>query len=118
MEKRDTIREGAAQAHLAMIKRFCISALTVLAAGGAIAAIIALQAAIYFWVFHYYWRTPRAAGWLCETAPIKPEMVGEPMNTADGWIDRSGGKDEASRSKKILPEDVLFSRFSSGAKWR
>ena len=34
MEKRDTIREGAAEAHLAMIKRFCISALTVLAAGG------------------------------------------------------------------------------------
>ena len=54
MERRNTIREGAAQAHLAMIKRFCISALTVLAAGGAIAAIIALQAAIYFWVFHYY----------------------------------------------------------------
>jgi hypothetical protein len=54
METRDTIREGAAEAHLAMIKRFCISALTVLAAGGAIAAIIALKAAIYFWVFHYY----------------------------------------------------------------
>ena len=54
MERRDTIREVAAEAHLAMIKRFCISALTVLAAGGAIAAIIALKAAIYFWVFHYY----------------------------------------------------------------
>jgi hypothetical protein len=54
METRDAIREGAAEAHLVMIKRFCISALTVLAAGGAIAAIIALKAAIYFWVFHYY----------------------------------------------------------------
>ena len=54
MGRRDTVREGAAEAHLAMIKRFCISALTVLAAGGAIAAIIALKAAIYFWVFHYY----------------------------------------------------------------
>jgi hypothetical protein len=43
-------------------------------------------------------------------------MVGKPMNTADGWIDRSDGKDEASRSKQILPIDVLFSRFSSGAK--
>jgi hypothetical protein len=37
-----------------MIKRFFISALTVLAAGAALAAIIALKAAIYFWVFHYY----------------------------------------------------------------
>jgi hypothetical protein len=37
-----------------MIKRFCISALTVLAAGGAIAAIIALKAAMFSWVFHYY----------------------------------------------------------------
>ena len=54
MERRDAIREGAAEAHLAMIKRFCISALTVLAAGGAIAAIIALKAAIFFWVFHYH----------------------------------------------------------------
>jgi hypothetical protein len=54
MKRRDAIREGAAEAHLAMIKRFCISALTVLAAGGAIAAIIALKAAIFFWVFHYY----------------------------------------------------------------
>ena len=54
MERRDAIREGAAEAHLAMIKRFCISALTVLAAGGAIAAIIALKVAIFFWVFHYY----------------------------------------------------------------
>jgi hypothetical protein len=53
MERRDTIREGAAEAHLAMIKRFCMCALTVLAAGGAIAAIIALKAAIYYWRFFF-----------------------------------------------------------------
>ena len=52
--RQDAAAAGAAEAHLAMIKRFCISALTVLAAGGAIAAIIALKAAIFFWVFHYY----------------------------------------------------------------
>jgi hypothetical protein len=54
MGRRDKVRKGAAEAHLAMIKRFCISALTVLAAGGAIAAIIALKAAMFSWVFHYY----------------------------------------------------------------
>ena len=54
MGRQDTVREGAAEAHLAMIKRFCISALTVLAAGGTIAAIIALKAAMFSWVFHYY----------------------------------------------------------------
>ncbi len=52
--RRDTIREGAAEAHLAMIKRLCVGALTVLAAGGALATIIALKAALFFWVFHYY----------------------------------------------------------------
>ena len=54
VERRDAIREGAAEAHLAMIKRFCVGVLTVLAAGGAFAAIIALKAALFFWVFHYY----------------------------------------------------------------
>jgi hypothetical protein len=52
IRRRDSVREGAAEAHLAMIKRFCISALTVLAAAGAIAAIIALKTAFFFWVFH------------------------------------------------------------------
>jgi hypothetical protein len=51
--RRDTAGAGAAEAHLAMIKRFCICALTILAAGGALAAIIALKAAIYYWRFHY-----------------------------------------------------------------
>ena len=53
-QRRDTVAAPPAAAHLAMIKRFCMCALTVLAAGGAIAAIIALKAAIFFWVFHYH----------------------------------------------------------------
>jgi hypothetical protein len=52
--RRDTAGVRPAAAHLVMIKRFCISALTVLAAGGAVAAIIALKAAMFSWVFHYY----------------------------------------------------------------
>jgi hypothetical protein len=44
----------AANAHLAMIWRFYISGLTVLATGGTLAAIIALKAALFVWVFHYY----------------------------------------------------------------
>jgi hypothetical protein len=43
---------GAAAARRAMIKRFCVSALTVLAAAGALTAVIALKAAIYYWRFH------------------------------------------------------------------
>jgi hypothetical protein len=54
VERRDSVRESAAEAHLAMIKRFCVGALTVLAAGGALATIIALKAALFLWVFHYY----------------------------------------------------------------
>jgi hypothetical protein len=53
-QRRDTVGAGPAAAHLAMIKRFCMCALTVLAAGSAIAAIIALKAAMFLWVFHYY----------------------------------------------------------------
>jgi hypothetical protein len=44
----------AANAHLAMIKRFCISILTGLAVGGTLAAIVALKATLFVWVFHYY----------------------------------------------------------------
>ncbi len=36
----------------AAIKRFCFGALTVLAAFGALTAVIALKAAIYYWRFH------------------------------------------------------------------
>jgi hypothetical protein len=39
---------ATANAHLPMIKRFWIGALTVLMAGGAIAGVIALKAAFYF----------------------------------------------------------------------
>ena len=52
--RRDTVGAGAAKAHLAMIKRFCMCALTVLAAGSAIAVVIALKAAAFIWVFHYF----------------------------------------------------------------
>jgi len=52
--RRDIVAARPAAAHLATIKRFCICALTVLAAGSAIAAIIALKAAAFIWVFHYY----------------------------------------------------------------
>jgi hypothetical protein len=51
-KRRDADREAAAQARLAMIKRLCSRALVVLAAAGALAAIIALKAAIYYWRFH------------------------------------------------------------------
>ncbi|OIQ64393.1 hypothetical protein GALL_540560 [mine drainage metagenome] len=54
LERRGTIGEGAAEASLAMVKRLCVSGLTVLATGCAIAAIVALKAAIFLWVFHYY----------------------------------------------------------------
>ena len=50
----DTAGRVAANAHLAMIKRFSISALTVLAAGIALAAIVGLKAALFVWVYHYY----------------------------------------------------------------
>jgi hypothetical protein len=49
--RRDTTSDGAAEARMAAIKRLCIGALWVLAATGALAAIIALKAAIYYWRF-------------------------------------------------------------------
>ena len=42
-----------AAAYLAAIKRFCRGALTALAAGAALAAVIALKTALFFWVYHY-----------------------------------------------------------------
>jgi hypothetical protein len=44
---RDIAATGPANARMAMIKRFCLCALTVLVAGGALAGIIALKAAIF-----------------------------------------------------------------------
>jgi hypothetical protein len=52
--QRDRVPARPAAAYLAMIKRFCLGALTVLAAGAALAAVIALKAALFFWVYHYY----------------------------------------------------------------
>jgi hypothetical protein len=43
---------SAARAHLTVIKRFCLCVLTVLLAGGALAAAIALKTAFSFWRFH------------------------------------------------------------------
>jgi hypothetical protein len=50
--RRNPAWDAAAKARLALIKRLCIRALTVLAAVAALAAIIALKAAIYYWRFH------------------------------------------------------------------
>lgn len=43
---RDTVAKGLANAHLAIIRRFCKHALTILIVGGAVAGIIALKTAI------------------------------------------------------------------------
>jgi hypothetical protein len=51
---RDGAAAGPHKAYVAMIKRFCLGALTVLAAGVALAAVIALKVALFFWVYHYY----------------------------------------------------------------
>lgn len=40
-------------AHLAVFKRFCVCAVAVLLAGGAVAGIIAVKTAAYFWRFPY-----------------------------------------------------------------
>jgi len=52
--RRDTVGAGAAKAHLAMIKRFCLGALTILLAGTAVAAIMALKIAIYLPLFIHH----------------------------------------------------------------
>ena len=54
-ERREAATPGAAEAHVAMIKRFCICALTILLAGSALAGIIALKAIA---VFHNLNMTP------------------------------------------------------------
>jgi hypothetical protein len=50
--RRDAV--GAGPAQVTMIKRFCMCALAALVAGGAVAGIVALKTAIYFWRFNYY----------------------------------------------------------------
>ena len=54
-ERQDAAGAGAAEARLAMIKRFGMYALTILLAGGALAGIIALKAIA---VFHNLNMTP------------------------------------------------------------
>jgi hypothetical protein len=48
----NTTGVDTAAVRLVAIKRFCFGALTVLAAFGALTAVIALKAAIYYWRFH------------------------------------------------------------------
>lgn len=52
MPRANTAQPDAAAIRMAAIKRFCFGALTVLAAFGALTAVIALKAAIYYWRFH------------------------------------------------------------------
>jgi hypothetical protein len=49
-----TAGSATANAHLAMIRRFSVGAVTALAAVGAVAAIVALKAALFVWVYHYF----------------------------------------------------------------
>jgi hypothetical protein len=51
--KRAAAGAGAARAHLTTIKRFCVSALMIAAAGVALAAIMALKVIVYLPRFHY-----------------------------------------------------------------
>ena len=53
LENRSDVRAGSAAAHLATIKRHCLGALTILVAGSAVAAIMALKIAIYLPRFHH-----------------------------------------------------------------
>lgn len=52
-ERRGPAKPGTANFHLTTIKRFCVCALLALLAGGAVAGIMALRTAAYFWRFHY-----------------------------------------------------------------
>jgi hypothetical protein len=53
-QRPDRVAASPAAAYLSVIKRFCRVALAVLAAGAALAAVIALKTALFFWVYHYY----------------------------------------------------------------
>jgi hypothetical protein len=52
MKKQNNVRVDTGTTHMAAIKRFCFGALMVLGAAGALTAVIALKAAIYYWRFH------------------------------------------------------------------
>jgi len=45
------VRPATTRAYFATIRQLCLFALTVLLAGGALAVVIALKTAIYFWRF-------------------------------------------------------------------
>ena len=49
--RRDTPGATPVGVHLAAFKRFCVCAVAVLFAGGAVAGIIAVKTAAYFWRF-------------------------------------------------------------------
>lgn len=51
--RRDTAGATPVGAHLAVFKRFCVCAVAVLLAGGAVTGIIAIRTAAYFWRFPY-----------------------------------------------------------------
>lgn len=51
---RDTAGAGAGRAHLATIKRFCLSALAILAASGFLVAIMALKLIAFLPRFHFH----------------------------------------------------------------
>jgi hypothetical protein len=52
--RRGTAGENSAQAYLAAIGRFCISAIAVVAAGAALVAIMALKVIVYLPHVHHY----------------------------------------------------------------
>jgi hypothetical protein len=53
LENRSDVHATSAAAHLAIIKRSCLAALTILAAGSAVAAIMALKIALYLLRFYH-----------------------------------------------------------------
>jgi hypothetical protein len=53
-QARDAAGAGAGAAQLAMIKRFCLSALAILGASGLLVAIMALKVLVYLPRFHYF----------------------------------------------------------------
>ena len=52
-ESRDRVGAGRADARLAKVRRFCVSALLVVMAGVALTAIMALKVIVYLPRFHY-----------------------------------------------------------------
>jgi hypothetical protein len=52
-QRRNAAGARPAKARLAMVKRLFLCALVALLAGGAVAAIMAIKVASFFWRFHY-----------------------------------------------------------------